>query len=89
MPVERFGMGVSQYREQPGNPIKPFKKESGLKRSNLICSGFLPRTLKGEVAKNQPAFRDEAKLIFSGGNKFCIFRPPSSKSLKKKQFLFW
>ncbi len=46
--------------------------EFNLKRLLLIFSGFLPRTLKGEAAENQPPFRDGAKLIFSGCEK-CVF----------------
>ncbi len=46
--------------------------ESSLKRLLLIFSGFLPQTLKGEAAENQPPFRDGAKLIFSGCEK-CVF----------------
>ncbi|MFO8054961.1 MAG: hypothetical protein R6U19_07365, partial [Bacteroidales bacterium] len=32
----------------------------------MIFSGFLPRTLKGETAENQPPFRVGVKLILSG-----------------------
>jgi hypothetical protein len=31
----------------------------------MIFSYFLPQTLKGEVAENQPPFRDGTMLIFS------------------------
>ncbi|MFO8055017.1 MAG: hypothetical protein R6U19_07660, partial [Bacteroidales bacterium] len=55
--------------------------ESGLKGSHLIFSGFLPQTLKGEAAKNQPPFRDGVKLIFSGCDTFSVFRPDSTYSI--------
>ncbi|MFO8054047.1 MAG: hypothetical protein R6U19_02665, partial [Bacteroidales bacterium] len=48
---------------------------TGQKSSHLIFSSFLARTLKGEAAKNQPPFRDGIKLIFSGCDKFWVFRP--------------
>ncbi len=63
-------------------------QESSLKRLLLIFSGFLPRTLKGEAAENQPPFRDGAKLIFGGCEK-CVFLdwPQSNKTIMKKLFL--